>query len=474
MQRSLLIILIPAVLFLAIGLWALRPSTPDTGDGNDTSASRFEPGDIVTVGPDGAELKRDDRVLAQLSAGTELSVMQVKGDWIGVSVTEGDDDVRGWLKQQQLQVVNEVASETRKTAPAETKTDPVLAQTTKPTENEPREQPTLDVGTAPPQPGSLADKFAKLMADEKAMESHLSGENVSPDKDPPESVEESPATAKAAETAGETQAELAAETAGEGEANTAAMNETETVTDVATNADIGSRDETPTAAPDEVPADQTQPPVGAFSPPTEQTQEETSTARLMEGFPVKIARTSTDLLDLDSDQLLGQLTITGDHFTGHSLRYLDGMQILSLSIEAVHVENSGLHHIAKVRNLRGLRLWTPGVNDQGLSALKELDQLQLLDLEGTAATGSGLSHLNELKTLNTLTLGPQTTDRSLQTVAKLGQLQELDLRACRRLSLEGLRPLPELRQLKVVWLPSQMDSSARKWLRQALPNCRVR
>jgi hypothetical protein len=195
---------------------------------------------------------------------------------------------------------------------------------------------------------------------------------------------------------------------------------------------------------------------------------------LMEGFPVKIARTSTDLLDLDSDQLLGQLTITGDQFTGHSLRYLDGMQILSLSIEAVHVENSGLHHIAKVRNLRELRLWTPGVNDQGLSALKELDQLQLLDLEGTAATGTGLSHLSELTTLTMLTLGPQTTDRSLQTVAKLEQLQELDLRPCRRLSLEGLRPLAELRQLKVVWLPSQMDSSARKWLRQALPNCRVR
>ena len=65
-----------------------------------------------------------------------------------------------------------------------------------------------------------------------------------------------------------------------------------------------------------------------------------------------MASTPDDLLDLDSENPIGQITVTGDQFTNRSLKNLAGLHILSISIEAVQISNPGLLQLAKVKGLR--------------------------------------------------------------------------------------------------------------------------
>ena len=120
-------------------------------------------------------------------------------------------------------------------------------------------------------------------------------------------------------------------------------------------------------------------------PPPVPSRERWSTA-----LPIHVARTPHDLTEMDSTSVIGQLTVTGDQFTNRSLKYLESLRVLSLSIEAVHISNSALNYVAKMEGLLELRLWTPGITDDGLRTIAGMSDLELLDLEGTSIQGKGL------------------------------------------------------------------------------------
>jgi hypothetical protein len=187
-----------------------------------------------------------------------------------------------------------------------------------------------------------------------------------------------------------------------------------------------------------------------------------------------VARIPDDLVDLDAEQPIGQLTVTGEQFSNRSLRQLAGLRVLSLSVEAVHIGNAGLVHLAKLAGLRELRLWTPAVTDEGLEPLAALVDLELLDLEGTSVRGTGLVHLSGLRGLKQLTLGAQTEDKDLGGLAALSHLEELDLRSCRRLTEAAVDAIAQQRHLRLVWLPPQVGDADRQAVRELLPRCQVR
>jgi hypothetical protein len=192
------------------------------------------------------------------------------------------------------------------------------------------------------------------------------------------------------------------------------------------------------------------------------------------GVRVAVARDPAELSDLQSLQLIERLTITGEHFSSATLQPLDGLRILSLSIEAGHIGNSGLLHVSNVKNLRELRLWTPDINDAGLDFLARSNELEWLDLEGTSVEGAGLARLQGLPRLSHVTLGPKTSDGELTSLQLLSQLTELDLRACYQLTDACLGSIAQVGTLRVLWLPRHLSETGDARIRRALPNCEVR
>ncbi|MHB9067235.1 MAG: leucine-rich repeat domain-containing protein [Pirellulaceae bacterium] len=189
---------------------------------------------------------------------------------------------------------------------------------------------------------------------------------------------------------------------------------------------------------------------------------------------VLVVRNSDDLADVPRTERIGQLTLSGDAFSNRSLRGLEGLTVSELSIEAIHVSNAGLQHVESVRGVRRLRLWAPVLNDEALTHVAKLSNLEILDIEGTAVEGAGLEELKGLQKLDTLVLGPKTSDAQIASLQHLPALRQLDLRACSRLTLACLEPLAQLADLETVWLPSHIRTKGKRMLKESLSTCEVR
>jgi len=189
---------------------------------------------------------------------------------------------------------------------------------------------------------------------------------------------------------------------------------------------------------------------------------------------VAVAQSSDDLIRLRSVQLIGRLVIAGSRISNQSLEYLEGMRVLSLSVEAENVTSAGLMHVAKVKYLHSLRLWSPGINGNAFEVIATMTGLQQLDLEGTSAAGERLAELGKLPKLASLTLGPLSADDDVALLVDFASLRELDLRSCSQLTDRCVKSLSQLKQLQELWLPSQLSQADADAVAQSLPNCHVR
>ena len=121
-------------------------------------------------------------------------------------------------------------------------------------------------------------------------------------------------------------------------------------------------------------------------------------------------------------------------------------------------------------NLGGL---FPGkVTDAGLKELKDLKQLNTLDLYGTPVTDAGLKELADLKQLTTLNLsGTQVTNAGLKELKDLKQLTTLKLRNVTDAGLAELKDLKQLTSLNLGATGVTADGVAD--LQKALPGCKI-
>ena len=189
---------------------------------------------------------------------------------------------------------------------------------------------------------------------------------------------------------------------------------------------------------------------------------------------VLILRNPDELADVPRTERIGRLILSGDDISNRSLRGLEGLSVSELSIEAIRVSNVGLQYVKSVKGIRRLRLWSPAFDDEALKYVAELPDLQILDVEGTAMEGAGLEELKGLLKLDTLVLGPLTSDSQMASLQHLSALRQLDLRACPRLTLACLEHLAQLADLKIVWLPGHIRAKGKRLLRESLPECDVR
>lgn len=237
----------------------------------------------------------------------------------------------------------------------------------------------------------------------------------------------------------------------------------------------------PPAEPTPVPAPAATPtPEPVDEPAPETTEVEVvpaPAAPVNEGPPtidVLVLQTADALADVPRTERIGQLILTGGNLTNRSMRSLEGLAVSELSIEAIRVSNTGIQYVRSVQGVRRLRLWTPEVDDTGVSHLAGLPSLEVLDIEGTSIQGGGLAQLKGLAKLTSLIMGPKATDSQLVALQELPALSQLDLRACPNLTLACLDTLAQLKNLKTVWLPAHIRAKGKRVLSEALPACEVR
>ncbi len=131
-----------------------------------------------------------------------------------------------------------------------------------------------------------------------------------------------------------------------------------------------------------------------------------------------------------------------------ALRNLKDLQALNLW--GTHVTDAGLESLKDLTGLKMLNLGATKVTDAGLAKVQDVKGLQTLELCRTHVTDAGLVHLKELKALQTLNLSETpVTGAGLASLKLLTGLRDLDLQAA-PVTDEGLAGLKELKTLQTL------------------------
>jgi len=110
---------------------------------------------------------------------------------------------------------------------------------------------------------------------------------------------------------------------------------------------------------------------------------------------------------------------------------------------------TGVRHIAKIKSLKGLRIYRKTITAENLSDLSQLDNLEELIIGG-GLEGEGLSHLKRLPALWRLHIGAAECCASgLQHLAALRALTCLSFNDLNPKGLAALPPMPELKELRI-------------------------
>jgi hypothetical protein len=116
---------------------------------------------------------------------------------------------------------------------------------------------------------------------------------------------------------------------------------------------------------------------------------------------------------------------------------------------------TGVRHIAKIKSLKGLRIYCKRITAENLSDLSQLDSLEELIIGGDFA-GEGLSHLKRLPALWRLHIGAaECCTSGLQQLAALPALTCLSFND---LSPKGLAVLPPMAKLKELGIQYKGDT----------------
>ncbi|MDO4627940.1 MAG: hypothetical protein Q4C70_02025 [Planctomycetia bacterium] len=151
---------------------------------------------------------------------------------------------------------------------------------------------------------------------------------------------------------------------------------------------------------------------------------------------------------------LRELRLHSGSMSAEGLDFLDELTELEvLRIPAKVATEELCEKIGKLENLRELLLVGGNYSAKGIWHLRNLEKLEFLDISGNTVVSDmdlqALEGLSALKTLN-VTRCIRLTDESLLSIAKLKNLERVDLRYCDGISANGVKKLQE-----------------------ALPNCKI-
>ena len=152
----------------------------------------------------------------------------------------------------------------------------------------------------------------------------------------------------------------------------------------------------------------------------------------------------------------------GFHLQGRDLLADEGLKALkgldevkSLNLRDTKITSSGLAHLKDLSSLRRLHLERTGITDSGLEHISELKELEYLNLYQTQVSDKGLEHLSGLKKLKKIYLwDTKVSDRGFEKLQDaIPQLQisrGLDLE---KLASEAPKPPPPKPRVAMKWMP---------------------
>ncbi|WP_164102272.1 leucine-rich repeat domain-containing protein [Candidatus Laterigemmans baculatus] len=191
----------------------------------------------------------------------------------------------------------------------------------------------------------------------------------------------------------------------------------------------------------------------------------------------------------------GQFFISRDML--QHLRSLPRLQVLKL--DRTPVNDDDLSVIRSLSQLQKLHLGRAAeVTDEGVASLSQLRDLEYLELNYTRLTDKSVEALSRLPRLSVLRLSGQFSDDSLRHVGGMAQLRELTLGGVERTGIsneglvhlrgltdleelnlynsrvteEGLRHLSHMRNLRRLDL-RKTDVEDASWLFHRLPKCEI-
>jgi len=163
-----------------------------------------------------------------------------------------------------------------------------------------------------------------------------------------------------------------------------------------------------------------------------------------------------------------------------ALKHLRALVLKKTGFEPLKITDAGLKVLSRLEHLERLNLYGNGLSDAGLVHLAAMPRLQALSLDLLGITDVGLKELKSLKQLRDLSLiyaegfaGPKITDDGLPALAELANLQMLNLTgaAITDAGLVQMQSHASLRTLVVV--NTRLSERGLARLQQALPQCRI-
>ena len=148
-----------------------------------------------------------------------------------------------------------------------------------------------------------------------------------------------------------------------------------------------------------------------------------------------------------------EIDLSGTAVTDDDLRLLRNLtQLQTLNLHRTQVSDVGMEHLESLSRLTTLTVGDTQITDEGLKALTHLDQLQSLGLHGTRVKDQGVALLKSLPRLKSVFLSKSDiTDASLTTLNGLTNLELLWLSET-QITDAGLVQLQSLKKLKSVSL----------------------
>jgi len=162
------------------------------------------------------------------------------------------------------------------------------------------------------------------------------------------------------------------------------------------------------------------------------------------------------------------------------MRQLKALVFKKTGFERQRISDAGLMHLRNLPDLEVLNLYGNSVTDAGLVELDGLPKLRELNLSLLPITDRGLAHLKGLENLQQLELlysegfsGPMLTDAGLESLALLTNLTNLNLTGARLtdVGVDRLTVLKKLTTLSLVRTRATADGVRR--FEAAVPNCEV-
>ena len=174
-----------------------------------------------------------------------------------------------------------------------------------------------------------------------------------------------------------------------------------------------------------------------------------------------------------------QLTLAAVSDQGLShLRTLKRVEVVNLPTSfpevARDISDDGIQHLGELTEMQSLALDNTSVTDNGLAHLSQLSKLHTVSLRNTVITSHGLSHIAALGDLVYLRLDSTNVgDEGLERIRDLTKLEHLTLNST-PVSDRGLATLSSMASLRIVSvIGTQVTQAGVEKLRAALPRCVV-